>query len=802
MFPAAVEHKRRRLHFSQDIENSSDDDDEFFGCMLCSDEEASKNCLKRNFDSFAKHCQMSQTYKTLSRDIEALNTLSVDDARFYLVSMDDFDAWSKVLTVLSPKGKWKGDQTFKQLVESVLLNGVSGRKPRFSVVDAINDIASDDDHKILGLISRFFRSKMCDDHGLTVTDALFRNVNQRDEPLELRDNICIVPAEAYHQYLSHISAACIMLCQSESESIWKELTVDEMMSQGRNFWSRIKCTMHNYCVSALDETQESSTDRFVANSKLFQLTEPTCRNVACRQFYKTMEAPESSRTDASGNTECISVIDDPIDIDTEVKSDLTTPPTVSFVVLDVKADAELGSVLNMLESVDGFSNRDEQDCEHFFPRRSSRKRTSRYCCGDVLAEETIEMRIDNNVAALRLALMERCTKGTEFELNHILTLVFLMQFKADNKAALDENNKATAMEPLVKMIDLPFSSNTKTIREICEEGFGGPYDLSISTFIIRQANVEPSTENLARDQLLDTLLSLANTPTDTKADGAKPKKSRTEKGFSGTFLSLATVPKVTAIPSELNDAVALPAATLSHQNCDEGNVIDLEKETDKNADVTGSPTKSEPMKRDMVNVHVRLNDETNKPAAIDSKIRRLSNTSNQYCESETVDEPVTLDEGTPELQVTAKQTYSDIEHDRSISIDDDNSDDDVELLQSPFKRKSTSISPSKRVAAKRIQLSLSSVGVQYTSKNNKHASAGSRNGRTHLQYHDSDGPDSRLISEIVRCLLMNPDIHRQNHEDICHMAAENAIEMHPHLDEAHELVDAAYAVYLELTLPP
>ena len=339
MFPAAVEHKRRRMHYSQDIENSSDDDDEFFGCMLCSDEEASKNCYKRKLDYFAKHCQMSQTYKILPRDIEALNTLSVDDARFYLVSMDDFDTWSKVLTVLSPKGKGKGDQTFKQLVEAVLSNGVSGRKPRFSLVDASKDIASDDDHEILGLFSRFFRSTMCDDHGLTVSDALFRNVNQRDEPLELRDNICIVPAEAYHQYLSHISAACIVLCQSESESVWKELTLDEMMSQGRNFLSRIKCTMHNYCVFAFDETQESSTDRFFVNCKLFQLTEPSCRNAACRQAYKTMEAPESSRTDVPGNTECISVIDDPIDMDTEVKSGLTTHPTVSLIVLDVKADA-------------------------------------------------------------------------------------------------------------------------------------------------------------------------------------------------------------------------------------------------------------------------------------------------------------------------------------------------------------------------------------------------------------------------------------------------------------------------------
>ena len=178
--------------------------------------------------------------------------------------------------------------------------------------------------------------------------------------------------------------------------------------------------------------------------------------------------------------------------------------------------------------------------------------------------------------------------------------------------------------------------------------------------------------------------------------------------------------------------------------------------------------------------------------------------SNQCCESETAFEVDIVDEVTPERQNTAKRRYSSTEPDRSISIEDDNSDNDVELLQSPFKRNSNSLSPSKRFSTKRIQLPFSSVGFQCTSKKKKQIDkASSNNGHqtTHVQYHGSDGPESRLTSEIVRLLLTNPDIHKESNEDICHMAAENAIAMHPHLDEAPDLLEAAYALYLELMMP-
>ena len=809
MFPLAIAHKRRRLTISLDLENSSDDDDDFFGCMLCNDEEISKNCLKRNLDDFAKRCQTSQQNKVLPLDNSALQTLSADMTRFYLVSADDFDAWNKALKVLSRNNKGKGDQTYKQLVESVLLRRSLENHQQFSWVDT-NNCGSNGDRKILEQFSLFFRSTFCDVHGLHVCDALFRNFDstQGEGPLALRDNIYMVPEEEYHQFLSHVGAASVMLCRSENESNWTELSVDEMISQGRKFLERTKVAIHNYCVAAPNVPDDSAIDRFFVNNKLFQLSEQSCKNEICRQAYKSQEPTDCREAqEVSGSVRCGGFIDDTIDCDVEIKAGQagpSTPPTLSLTVLDVRSNAELSSVLTMLESVNGLSNRDAQEIDPFFVRRSSRKRTSRYTCGDVLDEETLEIHIDNNVAALRLALMERCTKGTEFELNHNLKLVFLMRFKTDDK----ENNIASISlvdsEPLFKMIDLPFSSNTKTIRDIFDEGFGGPFDLSLATFLIRQASTEPSTEKIPRDELLDTLLSLANTPTCAKADGAKPRKSRTEKGFSGTFLSqVAIATKEASISTEMNGVATSPTAILPNLNCDNSCSKKIQNEPVVNSDIEDLTGQEEASTCHIVDLHDELGEAT-KPVAVDSKKQCPSNTSNDLCSSTIICDVEISDECSPRKKggiagSTTKPGRSEIKKDNSIIVDD--SDNDNELLhQSPFKKRSINVSPSRTFSTKRIQLSLDSL-VKCASKNTKHTDEAWNNG-THRQNLRIDGPDPKLASEIVQILLANPDITKEKTNiEMCRMAAESAVAQHPHIHVALDLAEPAYAFYLELMFP-
>ena len=415
---------------------------------------------------------------------------------------------------------------------------------------------------------------------------------------------------------------------------------------------------------------------------------------------------------------------------------------------------------------------------------------------------------------------------------------------------------------MFKVIDLPISSNTKTIGDIYEEGVEGPFDLSITTFLIRQGTAEPSTKKIPKDELMDTLLSLANTPAETKARGAK-KKSRTEKGFSGTFLSLATAPKAASVSPEVNDIATSPTTIHPNLKCDNDNfAVDCHGEPDANSDVKGRTYKNEALKEGKVELNLRLNDDT-KPTAVDSEAQRLSNPSTVYCPTTTINNTETLDEcslgrknvsfkdtrkpacseikkeksiliddGNSDndielvqstmqksnrsvassvgcssalkvgiLNTYTKPVYADIEQDKSISIDDGNSDDEIELLQSPFEKNKSDVSPTKRLPVKRIQLSLDSLGVRCASRNKKAKDENCSNGRTHLRLRTNrsdEQEDSLLTTEIVEILLSNPDIQNENNEAMCRMAAESAIAMHPHLNDALDLAEPAYAVYLEL----
>jgi hypothetical protein len=150
---------------------------------------------------------------------------------------------------------------------------------------------------------------------------------------------------------------------------------------------------------------------------------------------------------------------------------------------------------------------------------------------------------------------------------------------------------------------------------------------------------------------------------------------------------------------------------------------------------------------------------------------------------------------------TSKPSLTDIGQDASISIDDENSDDDITLLQDPFKKGNIKTVPSKRLS-KQIQLSLDSLGVMYGAKNKRLKNKSSGNGEVQLCMPSrNDNTDSWLTSEIVRILLANPDINKQNNEEMCRMAAESAVAMHPDLSDALDLAEPAYAVYLELMSP-
>lgn len=178
----------------------------------------------------------------------------------------------------------------------------------------------------------------------------------------------------------------------------------------------------------------------------------------------------------------------------------------------------------------GSGNQSPEESRGGFVRRSSRKRKNRYPIGAIENEDTVRADLDRNIAATRLLLLEHCHSATPFEVHHRLILAVSVRKRKDFFNTSLENTDAP-----FQLIELKFDMNPLNLRDLCEQNagrvFGSDFDPEESVVLIRQA-CENNT-NMPKEELFDHLIAVAN-PNHIED---KTKKHRTERGFTGTFLS-------------------------------------------------------------------------------------------------------------------------------------------------------------------------------------------------------------------------------------------------------------------------
>lgn len=866
LFPNAIEFKRKRIGFPEDL--GDDVDNDLCGCMQCRANGIAQTCLRSNLSDFTQFCQGSRNCEALANEVVLeMSKLQGSTAQFRLLHKADMLAWRKFVAAFKRKDDKKRNESLEEMVKKALFPSSSNNASRCFPLNQLNNKPARVDLQRLEFLSKIFRPIVCKTHGRPIYDALFQVV---DNPANqkygfLTDNICILDENDYKDFLAYVVAVAVILFPSDKNLISEGSMVHAFTSEAAIFsdtW-RIDSVSHPTFVPVPLNGDQRDSDLFCVSTEnlamVFQLDGASCHDeICCRDFAHwlasegTLEEPKVSPLEVrtKEQPESLGVVNDPITVDSDFESGSVTEP-FSLRVFDVKADSDLDLALEALSRCTGLLTSEEAD-ENQFLRRSSRKRKSRYPVGVIQDEETVRADMNNNIAALRLLLLERCTKGSQFELDHTLRLVLRTCAKDEGQIVVDLDGgkeedviSSTQFLSKVKVVDLTFNLNCETLRSICEEAVGEKMEQSInqseSIMLLRQASEDNSSKAIPKDAMMDHFIGLANTTAEVSSTGKRPcsntalnKKSRTEKGFTGTFLSSTALSKATDI---IEEASAEPTKVVKHAdahlNCNEGyspseplkpTVSVMEGSMHVLVDAVDLYARQEVSiiednrivehdKRTWNEESYRRTDlydnkgKTTEPGSDTQSFVKDTNpvtellTSSKVVESDNVFSHSNSSKYFNELKPEAASTSGEVRQcltnshkpngSRAQSRDffEDNSDDEIELLRSPF----TKVSP-QRWASKRTRRTTVTGKVSVLVATSQKPDDCPDRGRR------QSTKDHNLVSEIVRMLLSNPDIQRKD-KQMCQMAAENAIQMHPEVKDANRLVDPAYSLYLEFTLP-
>jgi len=703
----------------------------------------------------------------------------------------------------------------------------------------------------LNLLASVFRPIVCSKHRQPVYSALFQpggdgSRSDSHTPPSLSDHVCVLDENEYKDFLAHVTSAALILNPSPDDRDTPDKTPLEFISEAAKFCEQWKIDaachpLFSLAFSCSAHQKQQGKDRFkVASDEmcmLFDLDTASCKDDECCKIYNDWQAAECAANSSSKNPPAASattvkqkpkntgVASDPIAVDSDIEDE--PPSKFSLRVFNAEAGADIDSILSALASCSGLPMSGDDD--GLAVRRSTRRRKSRYPLGVIQEEETVQVDLNNNIAALRLLLLERCEKVTSFELHHSLKLVVSVRAKEnDGPILVDfEEDSKEATPDLPKVVDLPFDLSSERLRDLCEgaagKTIGEAFSPSESIMLVRQVDTAASNPDIPEDALLEHFLKLANTTSEDAAGekGGRKKKARAERGFTGTLLSSA--PSAAAASSEADsksnneDGTVIPAPSGDDYNNDskpETSAVEAtlesaseakKRSTDSNEDAVQklpADRKSKPL----IN---GINSTAGAPKAGPATILLTDDSDEGTCvkrsNSAAASKATTTDGKKPtkkapnaQKEIAEISRYSDAAPKNGTSsggagngkkrkpaqpqnatskelndfyeqqVRDEDEDEDDDIFEPVFR---TNNGPAKKTRPAHIRKNTSVL---------------------------ESASDRTLASEIVHLLMQNPDIPKDR-RPMCEIAAENAIQEFPEERNAEKLVNEAYSTYLQLT---
>jgi hypothetical protein len=164
--------------------------------------------------------------------------------------------------------------------------------------------------------------------------------------------------------------------------------------------------------------------------------------------------------------------------------------------------------------------------------------------GVIKSEESVQFDLTNNLASLRLILMERCQQGAAFALGQCIKLVVWPKPKPSDIPIVLDDDENVLEQPLTSaapvIIELTFAMNERRLLDIFEEHLSlkcKVSDLENRVYLIRTTESDPSATSIPDENLMDHLINLSSVCGEKEPKNGKRKKPAPEKGFAGTFLT-------------------------------------------------------------------------------------------------------------------------------------------------------------------------------------------------------------------------------------------------------------------------
>lgn len=529
-------------------------------------------------------------------------------------------------------------------------------------------------------------------------------------------------------------------------------------------WNQIKILFPNGVELKFRNDSDSSSDEI-----------PTLTNPFCLACFEERDLPE----DLSDSIDEVSPKSLPsLAADIEDNEVMVVDPPSKIFDLRVFEASQGSTPEDIRQSLMLVSGTDQQPAsvEHFL-RRSSRKRKLRFPLGCFLDEETCRIDLSQNIASLRLSLLEKCSAGSNFQLDHTVYLIITKSPKGETNAQIFLQDDTTSFQ------QLDYAKNAETLKAVCENAvsasFSDAFDPTSSLTLVRIAEREPTiSPEISKEEILDHFISLAHGSSEQKK---RKRATRTERGFNGTFLLSAD--------SGLNDQ---ERPETNEPNVGDTSMQRAQSVLQDDVELLSAINASESLqKMEVGGQDYRLNTET-RTNTKDAKANEVSETCIQVKENKN---NFFLRSPNQPIPASSSPAIATLRGSVSVGIDRSLSPGANFALKqplpevSPRKRDNPDFGGSKHIA----------IGRDIPPKNN-------------LEVDDVSVGTTELLESIVAALTTNPDISSEKQNPLMIRLAAEQVSRRIHsfgsnmtpkalqtnVKDLYKLIESAYQVYLEL----
>ncbi|KAL7573788.1 hypothetical protein ACA910_007817 [Epithemia clementina (nom. ined.)] len=540
-FPNAIEHRVPKR-----LIQSKDEPRVHFGCSQCESNDLVADAMSATLSSLAKLFLNQPGIGAISgKDI-----LTRDVQPFRLVRTDNLAALQKFCFMFKRFHTKTSTESIKSSLEEIF------RLDNTCDFGLSPELPTEADQTFVHYMGKFIQPLVCRAHAKAIRTAVIAESDAKRSIHTLNNSVTVLDENGYQEFITQLAAPAILLVKASRENFQLndlDLDIDEVMKDASDL-----CTRSNVsrCHPTIRSAVVALSDQFVvcmesANvSVILHLDDGVCDDPLCNSRFTDFLKLQAGKTDSKPDppekknqaaTETIS-----IDSDDDDKNNKKTPTAkqdmfLSLPVVEVESGAEDQRIIESLAQVSGMPS--TEVCENPTVRRSGRRKKMRFPVGIVQSEECLRFNLHENLASLRMLLLERCQQGAPFALANLIRLLVWSKPKADIESPLvfDVDVDASTSQEMLhpSIIDLPFSLNEKSLLDICEEKLSAKLkiaDLENYVYLVRCASLDPSAKEILEENLMDHLLSLASVG-DTNSKTGKRKKPAPEKGFKGTFLT-------------------------------------------------------------------------------------------------------------------------------------------------------------------------------------------------------------------------------------------------------------------------